>query len=104
MFPHIHCPDGTEVLSIQTRISVPLHCMMNCSPVQHKVSCSELICKFGVLPFQSSCDKDVILNILSVLTDLLSLGKEAKIWGNGCGLEQKGSPKISQGIHTCIQT
>lgn len=64
---------------------MPLHCMMHCSPGQDKVSCSELICKFGVFPFQSSCDKDVILNILSVLTDLLSLGKEAKIWGNDCG-------------------
>lgn len=59
---------------------------MRCSPVQHEVLCSELIPKFGVFLFQSSCEKDVILNILSVLTDLLSLGKEAKLWGNACGL------------------
>ncbi|KAF1502853.1 Cytosolic carboxypeptidase 4, partial [Eudyptula minor] len=35
--------------------------------------------KFGVFPFQSSCDKDVTLNILSVLTDLLSLGTGRRI-------------------------
>ncbi|KFQ60843.1 Cytosolic carboxypeptidase 4, partial [Pelecanus crispus] len=35
--------------------------------------------KFGVFPFQSSCDKDVILNILSVLTDLLFLGTSRRI-------------------------
>ncbi|KFP74067.1 Cytosolic carboxypeptidase 4, partial [Acanthisitta chloris] len=35
--------------------------------------------KFGVFPFQSSCDKDVVLNILSVLTDLLSLGTGRRI-------------------------
>ncbi|KFR13027.1 Cytosolic carboxypeptidase 4, partial [Opisthocomus hoazin] len=35
--------------------------------------------KFGVFPFQSSCDKDVIRNILSVLTDLLSLGTGRRI-------------------------
>ncbi|NWX47061.1 CBPC4 carboxypeptidase, partial [Steatornis caripensis] len=35
--------------------------------------------KFAVFPFQSSCDKDVILNILSVLTDLLSLGTGRRI-------------------------
>ncbi|NXN18774.1 CBPC4 carboxypeptidase, partial [Indicator maculatus] len=34
---------------------------------------------FGVFPFQSSCDKDVILNILGVLTDLLSLGTGRRI-------------------------
>lgn len=104
MFPHIHCPDGTKVLSIQTRISVPLHCVMHCSPVQQEVPCSELIPKCAVFLFQSSCDKDVILNILSVLTDLLSLGKEAKIWGKGCGQGQKRGPQVSQGIHICIQT
>lgn len=71
-----------KVLSIQARISVPLHCMMHHSPVLREIHCSELIPKFGVFPFQSSGDKDVILNILSVLTDLLSLGKEAQLWGN----------------------
>ncbi|NXX05785.1 CBPC4 carboxypeptidase, partial [Larus smithsonianus] len=35
--------------------------------------------KFGVFLFQSSCEKDVILNILSVLTDLLSLGTGRRI-------------------------
>ncbi|NXA07470.1 CBPC4 carboxypeptidase, partial [Sapayoa aenigma] len=35
--------------------------------------------KFGVFSFQSSCDKDVILNILNVLTDLLSLGTGRRI-------------------------
>ncbi|NXK46513.1 CBPC4 carboxypeptidase, partial [Chauna torquata] len=35
--------------------------------------------KFGVFPFQSSCDKDVIRNILSALTDLLSLGTGRRI-------------------------
>ncbi|NWH61888.1 CBPC4 carboxypeptidase, partial [Geococcyx californianus] len=35
--------------------------------------------KFGVFAFQSSCDRDVILNILSVLTDLLSLGTGRRI-------------------------
>ncbi|NXY40583.1 CBPC4 carboxypeptidase, partial [Ceuthmochares aereus] len=35
--------------------------------------------KFGVFAFQSSSDKDVILNILSVLTDLLSLGTGRRI-------------------------
>jgi len=55
-----------------------------------------LIPKFGVFPFQSSCDKDVIRNILSVLTDLLSLGKEAKLWGNACGLgTERGSSNTS---------
>ncbi|NWQ76524.1 CBPC4 carboxypeptidase, partial [Columbina picui] len=34
---------------------------------------------FCVFPFQSSHDKDVILNILSVLTDLLSLGTGRRI-------------------------
>ncbi|NXP08658.1 CBPC4 carboxypeptidase, partial [Thinocorus orbignyianus] len=35
--------------------------------------------KFSVFPFQSSHDKDVILNILGVLTDLLSLGTGRRI-------------------------
>lgn len=54
-----------------------------------------------MFPFQSSCDRDVILNILSVLTDLLSLGKEAKLWGNASGL---GRPQTDQGIHTCLNS
>ncbi|NWR58333.1 CBPC4 carboxypeptidase, partial [Bucorvus abyssinicus] len=35
--------------------------------------------KCDVFPFQSSCDKEVVLNILSVLTDLLSLGTGRRI-------------------------
>lgn len=51
---------------------------------------------FVVFPFQTSRDKDVILHILSVLTDLLSLGKEAKLWGNACGLgAERGSSNRS---------
>uniref|UniRef100_A0A8C3JZ52 ATP/GTP binding protein like 1 n=1 Tax=Calidris pygmaea TaxID=425635 RepID=A0A8C3JZ52_9CHAR len=52
---------------------------MHCSLSYHEVLCSESIPKFSVFPFQSSCDKEVILNILSVLTDLLSLGTGRRI-------------------------
>lgn len=55
-----------------------------------------------MFPFQSSCDKEVILNVLGVLTDLLSLGKEAKLWGNACGRgAERGSSNRSGNLSLC---
>ncbi|NWW33395.1 CBPC4 carboxypeptidase, partial [Panurus biarmicus] len=57
--------------------------------------------KFGVFPFQSSCDKDVILNILSVLTDLLSLGTGRRIH---YVVSKGGSEALLQALATAAQT
>ncbi|NXC65813.1 CBPC4 carboxypeptidase, partial [Anhinga anhinga] len=57
--------------------------------------------KFGVFPFQSSCDKDVIRNILSVLTDLLSLGTGRRIH---YVISKGGSEALLQALTTTAQT
>ncbi|NWU34444.1 CBPC4 carboxypeptidase, partial [Hylia prasina] len=57
--------------------------------------------KFGVFPFQSSCDKDVILNILSVLTDLLSLGTGRRIH---YVVSKGGSEALLQALATAART
>ncbi|NXI34381.1 CBPC4 carboxypeptidase, partial [Galbula dea] len=57
--------------------------------------------KFGLFPFQSSCDKDVILNILSVLTDLLSLGTGRRIH---YVISKGGSEALLQALITAAQT
>ncbi|NWY40900.1 CBPC4 carboxypeptidase, partial [Sylvia atricapilla] len=56
---------------------------------------------FGVFPFQSSCDKDVILNILSVLTDLLSLGTGRRIH---YVVSKGGSEALLQALATAART
>ncbi|NXD76621.1 CBPC4 carboxypeptidase, partial [Halcyon senegalensis] len=57
--------------------------------------------KLGVFPFQSSCDKDVILNILSVLTDLLSLGTGRRIH---YVISKGGSEALLQALTTAART
>ncbi|NXU44051.1 CBPC4 carboxypeptidase, partial [Drymodes brunneopygia] len=57
--------------------------------------------KSGVFPFQSSCDRDVILNILSVLTDLLSLGTGRRIH---YVVSKGGSEALLQALATAAQT
>ncbi|NXU86088.1 CBPC4 carboxypeptidase, partial [Xiphorhynchus elegans] len=57
--------------------------------------------KFGVFSFQSSSDKDVILNILSVLTDLLSLGTGRRIH---YVISKGGSEALLQALTTAAQT
>ncbi|NXN30366.1 CBPC4 carboxypeptidase, partial [Nycticryphes semicollaris] len=57
--------------------------------------------KFSVFPFQSSCDKDVILNILSVLTDLLSLGTGRRIH---YVISKGGSEALLQALTSAART
>ncbi|NXC11909.1 CBPC4 carboxypeptidase, partial [Corythaeola cristata] len=57
--------------------------------------------KFDVFPFQSSCDKDVILNILSVLTDLLSLGTGRRIH---YVISKGGSEALLRALATAART
>ncbi|NXS90264.1 CBPC4 carboxypeptidase, partial [Erpornis zantholeuca] len=57
--------------------------------------------KCGVFLLQSSCDKDVILNILSVLTDLLSLGTGRRIH---YVISKGGSEALLQALATAAQT
>ncbi|NXL91953.1 CBPC4 carboxypeptidase, partial [Alectura lathami] len=57
--------------------------------------------KFGLFPFQSSCDKDVILNILSILTDLLSLGTGRRIH---YVISKGGSEALLQALSSAAQT
>ncbi|NXY68803.1 CBPC4 carboxypeptidase, partial [Glareola pratincola] len=57
--------------------------------------------EFGVFPFQSSCDKDVILQILSVLTDLLSLGTGRRIH---YVISKGGSEALLQALAAAAQT
>ncbi|NXO47998.1 CBPC4 carboxypeptidase, partial [Aramus guarauna] len=57
--------------------------------------------KFAVFPFQSSSDKDVILNILSVLTDLLSLGTGRRIH---YVISKGGSEALLQALATAART
>ncbi|NXI72919.1 CBPC4 carboxypeptidase, partial [Anseranas semipalmata] len=57
--------------------------------------------KFGVFPFQTSCDKDVILNILSVLTDLLSLGTGRRIH---YVISKGGSEALLQALTSAART
>ncbi|NXB45051.1 CBPC4 carboxypeptidase, partial [Leucopsar rothschildi] len=57
--------------------------------------------KFGVFPFQSSHDRDVILNILSVLTDLLSLGTGRRIH---YVVSKGGSEALLQALATAART
>ncbi|NWV34480.1 CBPC4 carboxypeptidase, partial [Grantiella picta] len=54
-----------------------------------------------LFPFQSSCDKDVILNILSVLTDLLSLGTGRRIH---YVISKGGSEALLQALTTAART
>ncbi|NWS38085.1 CBPC4 carboxypeptidase, partial [Probosciger aterrimus] len=56
---------------------------------------------FGMFPFQSSSDKDVILNILSVLTDLLSLGTGRRIQ---YVISKGGSEALLQALTTAART
>ncbi|NWX22263.1 CBPC4 carboxypeptidase, partial [Aegotheles bennettii] len=57
--------------------------------------------KFAVFPFQSSRDKDVILNILSVLTNLLPLGTGRRI---NYVISKGGSEALLQALVTTAQT
>ncbi|NXC41332.1 CBPC4 carboxypeptidase, partial [Penelope pileata] len=57
--------------------------------------------KVGVFPLQSSCDKDVILNILSVLTDLLSLGSGRRIH---YVISKGGSEALLQALASAART
>ncbi|KFQ29186.1 Cytosolic carboxypeptidase 4, partial [Mesitornis unicolor] len=54
-----------------------------------------------VFPFQSSCDRDVILNILGVLTDLLSLGTGRRIQ---YVISKGGSEALLQALTIAAQT
>ncbi|NWX02685.1 CBPC4 carboxypeptidase, partial [Caloenas nicobarica] len=57
--------------------------------------------KFGVFSFQNSRNKDVILNILSVLTDLLSLGTGRRIH---YVISKGGSEALLQALTTAART
>ncbi|NXN95426.1 CBPC4 carboxypeptidase, partial [Rhinopomastus cyanomelas] len=57
--------------------------------------------KSAVFPFQSSCDKDVILNILSVLSDLLSLGTGRRIHYL---ISKGGTEALLQALATAART
>ncbi|OXB79383.1 UNVERIFIED_CONTAM: hypothetical protein H355_007592 [Colinus virginianus] len=72
-----------------------------CSLVQYEVRCSEFNPEVGVFPFQSSHDKDVILNILGVLTDLLSLGTGRRIH---YVISKGGSEALLQALISAAQT